>query len=358
MVHFLLALSSLFVFMGSQKKPIFQKIGVILVFLFAALRYMYGNDYSSYLSAFNRIKLGFASPFEGELLYTVLNVLCPTFDVLIVFASVVFVGGIYIFLSRNSSMWAFALGWLIFLINPYLFLINLSAIRQCFAMMLFIVAVEFLINRQLIPYFIIVFIAAMFHNSAWLLLICCLVVFGEQKQKLWSLVLSCVVVFFLFFNGILDLVNRGLLLFDDKQYLIYTENSTGNSLRATLLTLTFFIYVCANLPKLDGKYRIYGRLYLIGLAMALLAYRMSAFARMQMYFDIFSVVVLPEIYGKVREEGSLYVDYNNPHRTLWKFVNRYVLPFLIIVIYCLRYYSFFTTPRWDSFCTYQTIFQK
>ena len=62
--------------------------------------------------------------------------------------------------------------------------------------------------------------------------------------------------------------------------------------------ITILIYLIFNLGKTDGKTASYTKIYLVAIICGLLAYRVSAFTRIQMYFDVFSVVYLPYLFAE------------------------------------------------------------
>ena len=129
-----------------------------------------------------------------------------------------------------------------------------------------------------------------------------------------------------------------------------------NSVRATLLSSIYMIYVALNIKKLRGDALVYSKLYLIGAVLGVVAFKLSALTRIQMYFDIFAVISLPSVFQCTLERGDIIIGKNNIVVTIWEILNKYALPVLILLIYLLRYYSFFTNPMWRSFTEYETIF--
>jgi hypothetical protein len=86
-------------------------------------------------------------------------------------------------------------------------------------------------------------------------------------------------------------------------------------------------------------------MYLCGLLFAILSYRYNMFGRFQMYFDLMGTVALPMMVYECRKQPRGKVDY-------W--VNGLAYPLLLLAIFVLRYYSFFTNPMWEYFFTYDT----
>lgn len=355
MVHLVLAAAVLIALIGRGKSKYIFAVACLVLFLFAGLRYMYGSDYPNYYGHYLNIRAGGESHFD-EWLFTLLNQISPSFQFLIALTSAVFVYGAYrLIVSDLDTDYAW-IGLLIFVVNPSLFLMNLSALRQCMALVAFIGAVHFGIRRKLLPYLLLIGVACLLHKSALILLpmwfLC------GQKRVRWPLVCAVVLVFFLLMF-VVDLNAIILLLlgiFDDAGYLHHATNGLQNSLRATMLTAISFVYVLGNLPRLEGKALVYGKLYLVSLMLGVLAYHMSMLTRVQMYFDIFSVAAIPAILRADQKRGPVRVRQENIPGTIWDILNRFALPALVFLVYGLRYYSFFTNESWSAFFVYRTIF--
>ena len=356
MVHILLALAVFFAILGSKNKYI-QRAAYLILFAFAALRFMYGNDYYNYYRWFNHIHAGGASGFKTEILYSLLNRWLPSFPVLIALSSALLIIVIYRMISKNLPTRYAWIGIFIFVVNPYLFLMNLSALRQSIAFCFFAIGVELVCRKKYLWYLVMVVIAALFHKSAILLLPMCLIA-TTRPVKYWVCWLIGIGTLVLLMSSQLlsDVVVWVAEQFGDKNYVYLASESAKNSLRATLLTSIYFIYVLFNLPKLKGRALIYAKLYLVSLFFGILAKEISMLTRLQMYFDVFSIVALPAIYMEIRSRGPVIVNRKNVLITFWDCLSKYALPALIFVIYLLRYYSFFSAPEWKAFFTYRTIF--
>lgn len=349
MVHFILGMDSFLALIYRNKKAL--TICFLFLFVFAAIRCDFGNDYNSYLNWFNYIKTTGQSPYDKEILFTYLNKICPNFSLLIMLTSGFFLIAVYHLINNNVSDDFKGLSFFIFVVNPYLFLINLSAIRQSIAIALFIFALKFATERKIIPYLILIVCAIFFHKSAILLLPFFLFA-NEKPVKNWHIIIICCLILFLLTSQktLNDAIVWILDYFDDTNYnsYIFGENSVTNSVRATILSSIYLIYVLINIKNLSGKTLIYTKMYLFALIFAILAYRIPIATRLQMYFDIFSVVSLPGII-----ETNLKSNSNNRVQTA---INVYAFPFILLLIYLLRYYSFFVNPLWERFTNYKTIF--
>ena len=356
MVHVCLALAVFFAVLGYKNKYI-QRTAYLVLFLFAALRFMYGNDYYNYYRWFNHIHRGGESGFKTEILYNLLNCWLPSFPVLVALASALLIIVVYRLITKNLPTRYATIGICIFVISPMLFLMNLSALRQSIATCCFVIAINCACKKNYLGYLAMVVVAALFHKSAILLLPFCLIANDKPVKPMicWFILLGT--GFLLITSGpLLNLVVWVAEQFNDKNYIHMATQDMQNSIRATLLTSVYYFYVLFNLPKLKGKTLIFAKIYLISPLLGVLAREISMLTRLQMYFDIFSIVAPPGIFMDVRSRGPVIVNRRNVLVTFWDCLNKYAMPVLIVTIYLLRYYSFFTNPEWDAFFTYRTVF--
>lgn len=345
MIHLFIVTHSLLGVLSKNKKMI--SILFFSLFLFAVLRYGFGNDFFSYLEWFEYIKSTGETPYGTQILFTFLNKICPNFTLLLAITSGFYLYGVCYLIKNNVNAKYSGLSFLIFLINPYLFLMNLSAIRQSIAIAIFVFAIRFAKERKIVPYILLIVVACLFHKSAIILMPVYFFANENKVKRYHSIAIFVGTIVILCSSQLINnIITFFLDYFKDKNYDLYFTDSVGNSLRATLLSGVYLLYVIINLNRLDGKALLYSKLYLISMILAVLSYRFSMLTRVQMYFDIFSIVSIPKI---------IEWNINNNWKNVSRFINVYVFPVLIILIYFLRYYSFFTNPMWQSFTTYQTI---
>lgn len=356
MLHVILLAVVILAFMGRNNNKNIQRLAFLVLFIFAAIRYMYGNDYMRYMAMFDLIQAGF-DPFGREWLFTLLCKLMPSFYWLIVVTSGFFVFTMYYFITKNLPAQYAWIGVFILTVDPNLFLINLSSIRQCMAVMVYLYALDMAYKRKIVYYVALVAVAALFHKSLWIMLpLYFFLTDRPVKTKYVLIALGGVAVGLLAVNLPL-LAQNVAALFGDKNYVYYTQMDLQRSLRATLLTGFFFIYTLFNLPRLEGKALVYGKLYLLACVLGLFAYQMTMFTRVQMLLEIVSVVALPMIFMNTQQRGPIVINQDNVLLTLWDCVNKYAMPLVLVMIYLLRYYSFFTSVGlWEKFFEYHTIF--
>lgn len=348
MVHITLFFSSLLSF-DSKRRRGFLFLSFFLLFVFSALRYNFGNDYTSYQRWFEYIKIGGKSPYGSQIGFTWLNRIIPSYYLLLAIISFLFLWSVYHMIKANLDAELYGLAVFIFTINPYLFLMNLSAIRQSIAIALFIIAVNCAQKKQLVRYIILIAVAGLFHTSAIVLFPFYFIINENKINKFFVAIIAGLLILTFadekFFNNTIQSI---LNFFDNSQYEHYYSDVQGNSLRATLLSSIYLIYVLLNINRLSGKKLLFSKLYLISLILAIFEFRLSMLTRIQMYFDIFSIISLPSIFTHC---------YKNSRGTADKIFNVIIFPTLIVIIYFLRYYSFFTNPLWESFRTYHSILE-
>ena len=348
MVHITLIFSTMLSFLKENTKKILL-LPFAVLFIFAALRYDYGNDYMSYANIFKNLTRYDYNLLIGEELFVLLNKISPSYQVMLIVVSLFFLFMVYKLISENVNIEYFGIAFLIFVINPYLFLVNLSAVRQSIAIALFIIAIEFAYKRKIIPYIIFIAIATLFHNSAIVLLPIYFIANGKELKKWQIITVVGIFIFILLTPDVLfGFIEEVLSFLDNANYNYYFDNGTENSLRATFLSALYGVYVLMNINRLSGKKLMFAKLYLLSIAFAVLAIRLSMLTRIQMYFDIFSVVAIPAIIEE---------NYKNNDNYESRIINIYGFPLLLLAIYLLRYYSFFTNDLWESFVTYKTIFE-
>lgn len=348
MVHITLLVSTLLSFIRHHKRSLIT-VSFVLLFVFSALRYGFGNDYFSYLNIFNTIKItGWHSYLSSNPLFILLNKYSPNFQVFIAITSFIFLFAVYMLIIRNvdAKYHIFAVG--LFLLNPYLFLMQLSSIRQSLAVAMFILAVFFAIKRKPVYYVAVIILASLFHTSAILLLPFYFLINDKKPTRVFLIVFVVIVALLTLspvsYDWFIGLFEEFLMKNRYDRYL----TGSGNSLNATLVALMYFLYGLININKLEGKSVAFGKLYLLSSAVSVLAYRISLFVRIGIYFDIFSIVAVPLIIAanvKKEKDGLL------------RAFNIYIIPALIFGTLLIKYYNFFfVDTTWIGFQTYKMNF--
>jgi len=334
MVHIIFLIAFIFALPLLNKKYSVYIFTFITLFLFLALRYNYGNDYQSYLILYK--KLHYTNDWDKELLYTFLNKLIPNYQLMLALISLFYIFVIYYLIKNNIDVMKYWQAILLLLINPYLFLIHLSSLRQTIAMCFFIIAIGFLIKKKYIGFFLSIIVAAGFHVSAILLLPIVFISDRKltKKKKIFIIILTTLVASTSLFEEIL---NEILKIFP--KYRMYANYNYTNSLQSTIIFCILFIIMLTNINKLEGKEIIYGKLALISIILSILAVRLTMITRFNIYFEIFIIIAYPLIISKVSNK-----------------IYRYSLFAFIVSVYLLKYISFFNNATFiDYYSSYHII---
>ncbi|WP_423188940.1 EpsG family protein [Alkalibacterium sp. f15] len=340
MVHIVFLSALFFTIPELNKKYPFRFFALAILYMFMALRYDYGNDYMSYFNIHSSLSSGLNAYGGNDQLFRLLNLAIPNFFLLIALVSLFYLIAIWHLIKSNLKVNQYWFAFLLLLVNPYLFLIHLSALRQTLALCFFMFAINYAVKRRLIPYVIFVLLATGMHASALILLPLYFLLTEKPFDKKYAFATMFVLILLLF-TPIFDIIVHQLLEYLPNNYQFYYNQNLQNSLRATIISSFYLFLIVFNLGNLRGKEIIYGKLSLIAVIITLLAIKISMITRVGMYFDLFLIITIPQIFSRIENK-----------------VNKQVLFAMLISIYLLRYYAFFTNPIWESFREYQTISGK
>jgi len=365
--------------------PKTQLISFIIIFLFMALRYEFGNDYINHRFIHSDIQHGYISNWHRmNFLFVFANIIITNFYWFIAILSFCYLIAFHSLIRRNlkSNQYWFAL--LLLLINPSLFLIHLSAIRQALAICIFIFAVyvsqkkfrlfprDKKINYQknligfsvifenetfriqknntkitftysniinFILYTALIILATGMHTSAALLLPFYLILNQKKVSKI-SKILICLFIILMLFTPLSRIMITTALNFFP-QYEDYFSSGEGLDfgLGAIINTLFFFLLIFLNINKLAEKQRVYGKLYLTAITLTFIARVAPMITRVGMYFDVFIIIALPMVFSKMKKGYTRSLAFA-----------------VMILIYIARLHAFYTNPMWESFWEYRTIF--
>ena len=343
-------LAVLFAYQARNKKDeVFLKFSFIIIFLFLALRYNYGNDYVNYLEGFYEINDSGVSFFSNEHHFEPgWFLLCRLFEPLGFFAMVAVLAAFncfvyYRFIHRYVPQNYYWLAVFLYVFNPQIMLVHSSAMRQSLAIAIFLFAFDYLSRKDIIKYFACISIAVCFHTTAVVLLP--FFIFGLYNLKIKKRTSICIFSLFIFlfvFSKSIE-QNIGLIIniFFEK-YSVYNESSelgTGFGLIFNAVLLLIILHSARPWDYIKSKLAmiaIIGYLFLpLGLVIMMLA-------RVGMYFQPFTLAVFPIILSK--SKSSLF---------------RTSLIVSLIAMTMYLYTSFFKSEVWiDAFATYTTIFSS
>jgi len=235
-----------FAYLSDKSKNIsWLKLSFIIIFLFSALRYGYGNDYFGYLEGFRNIRYT-DSDAHFELGWQYLNLLFQPFGffamtaTLAAFNSYIY----YRFLKKYVPSQYYWLALFLYVFNPYIMLLHLSAMRQALAISLFIYSIDYIYKKDLMRYALCIVLASMFHKSA-IIYLPMYFVFAKN----WRLKQVKGFIVFILFSLILILANKLTPYFNYvvinyfEEYNIYFGSSKLNSGFGLLMNVMIFVII-------------------------------------------------------------------------------------------------------------------
>lgn len=322
----------------------------LLVFLFLALRYDYGNDYGAYLNGFLEINgySGFSIT-EDILGYEMgWKLLCRMFHpigffgmtaVIALFNSFVY----FRFIKRHVPAQYYWLGTFIYVFSSGLMLTHLSAMRQSLAINIFIYATEFIYEKKAVRYLMCIILASLIHTSA--LILFPLYIFGyyNPRVRIKSGAIIITVFSLLFVFG--KVIAPKITVFVSnriQRYSVYEQAGAGElttGLGLVFLSVILILSVATERYQ-HRKDAIPYKLLIINSMFIPLGLAYMMFGRLAMYFAPAAIAVYPLNALPLK---NVFIRYS------------YIL--LIIVFIAVGFFRFFQSPIWhDSYESYKTIF--
>lgn len=311
----------------------------IFIFLFLAFRVDYGSDYHAYEFIFNSIKKGISSHGQSDRLFYLFNLYLPDFRTFIVVTSFLYAVVIFYAMYRWVKPKYYCLGVCFLILNPYLFFIHTSAIRQTLAMLFFLIAVIFIEKKNYFWFFIFVVLATGFHISAAILLLLVPVIAFLKIPKVKVLIPIIIIIAYGSFSGaffflVSEITNAFLPL-----YVFYLANDVEASSRTFIISSFFLTLNTVALYKCDKDKLLISKLGFISAIISILYFSFPMISRLDIYFGLFSIFSMIHLIEKVQSR-----------------INKFALTFVVFFLFFVRYVSFFNNEMWRSFEIYNSIF--
>ena len=232
---------------GRQKKRVewwMVIISILPMFLLFVLRNkVIGTDTSGYVRlfmetipkySFNEILQGKTTSNEiGFSLYLkLISLITSNYTIFFLFNGIIIFGALLHFSYKHTNN-RFVFFFLYVTLGTYNF--ALTGLRQALAMSICLLAVELVSKRKLIPFLLCIFLASLFHKSAWIFLIVYPLVYLKKYDWMFFVYAIIAGFFILGFSFFQELFNS-FLGYD------YNIEETGNGGIFVLLIIIFFVY--------------------------------------------------------------------------------------------------------------------
>jgi hypothetical protein len=332
-------------------------LSFLAIFIFLALRYDFGNDYMNYFDYFEYVqKLSIKGllhfrEYENlelkEVGFTWLNKLFPSFYLMVAVLSLF---SCYVYFNAIKLYGTPRLIWFsvfIFLFDPYLMLVQSSAIRQTVAICLFIYSIKYLIDRKFLKYCLLILLASLFHKSALFLLPVYLLITPVQWGK-WILIaivglyLALALFGYVYLSDIVTTVGY----FSHRYQESYMTDIVGNQLESGfgfLFWTLVFLFIVWFHNKTETHNILVSKLSIIGFVISPLGIYINMFNRFGMYFNPFIILLLPYSVSLLKSREL-----------------KIIIVIILISWYLYNFYIFFQNPLYeDSFSVYKiNLFQN
>ncbi|MEH7380035.1 EpsG family protein [Bacillus sp. JJ1533] len=191
-----------------------------------------------------------------------------------------------------------------------LFLVTMNGIRQCLAAAIIFSATKFLIEGNKVKYILLVVFASLFHQSALILI----PVYFLVRYKPWTkstLVLlfsaAIIVLGFNYFSTILFSV------IEDSQYGVYSNFNEGgaNVIRVIVYAVPLVIAFLGRekLRRIFPESDVFVNMALVGLSFLIISTANWIFARFNIYFELYQLVLVSWIIHAFKEKDQKLVYY-------------------------------------------------
>jgi hypothetical protein len=277
----------------------------ILIFLFLAFRYDYGNDYNVYFKLFNDINKDPLSFINGkrtvEVGWVIINRIFKPFGFfsMVFFLAIVNCFAYFRMINKFVDRKYYWFAAFIYYFNTYFLLIQLSAMRQCMAIVMFIFAIDYILTKRYFKAAILIFLAISFHYSALILVpVIFLMHLLKIRMRLIHIIIVEVIYLSLFILSDIyqPLLRSVALTLLGEKYLFYlnpanTNPSILNALvYSSLLFILLFYY-----NRFNSDYQLLIKIFIAGLVLLPAGFILPLSSRLALYFLPLSIIIYPKV---------------------------------------------------------------
>ena len=290
-----------------DKRNVLLFLSFFTIFIFTAFRTNYGNDFEAYQLMFENIKTGSDEYTIGntriEIGWILINKLFSHvgFNALIAFLSFVTCVIYYLFIVKFVDRKYYWFSVLIYYFNSSYMLIQLSAMRQTIAIVLFLLSLGFLIDKKYLISALLITMAVFFHTSALFLILVMLIfiIFKINRINKTAIVVLTSLLLLLFLGGMYLEPTMNTIaskLFKDQyyMYLVQDEDMGRSNMSNIIIYSLLLIVLLLYYNKIEYKsMKLLTILVVFGIFMLPLGYILSQASRLAFYFLPITIVVYP-----------------------------------------------------------------
>ena len=294
-------------------------ISFVPLFIFAAFRENFGNDYENYQNSFDIIHAypGLNDDLRIEVGYVKLNEWLPTFRLLLIITSAFTCAAyIFVFYKAIPATYSWLAVLLLFLAGDKAIFFMFSGIRNAISISILIFSLPLLQKRNLLPLLLCMLLASTFHKTAFIYFpLAYLVCSNKDMTRREMLIWAGVFAFFFIFShtAIMGSIGSIMTTVFDQRYDSYLEfiDGVGDSrgllgriaMLLTFVPLLWYIYKGSYSPEINSMLRL-GLMYTI--ATTLGALNMRTTHHFTIFFILTTVYVYLHSSNKIMKYGYLF----------------------------------------------------
>lgn len=329
------------------------EIAFILLTIFVAIRYDWGNDYAGYLHHFSVITKYDVLDFDiiqmepGWLYINYISKGIGFFG-LTIFLTIFEYFVIYKLIKKYVAPKWYWLSILIWSFNTSFLLVTSSMMRQYVAITIFVIAVEYIVERKWIISLILIFLATLFHTSALILIPCAFLGYIDiniNKRKAYIFLITYIILYFFAVEIFGDYIKLLIATEKFERYETYLESEktvVGSGLGVVFnMILLYLLVINQEFQKKNTK---------ILFVLAIISFLFSVFGniapligRLGFYFSIYTVVCFPMMFHTMKNK-----------------MLRNIVIVLYLIILLKGFIEFFSEESiwYKAFYHYKTIFSS
>ena len=325
------------------------KVSFIIIYIFLAIRFNFGNDYKDYYEDFftlNRYTsvdfFNNSFSYEPGWLF-----LCRVFQPVGFFGMVMFLALFncfiyYKFVKRWVPEKYWWLAVFIYVFNPDFMLIHASAMRQSVAISFFLISIPYIYKKDFIRCSLCIAMAWLFHSSSIVLLPVYLIgMFSGKVNRTWSIVIFAMFLsLFLYGNLFLPSVNV-LISGYFERYEVYQGTRVGlNAGFGVFLFSTLLIFTLYFSTEQVNENNVLFKLAILSFMFIPMGLFIILISRIGMYFTPTTIAVYPIIVSRIKKPSV-----------------RLLFSFFVVVFTLYGFSIFFNSPVFKrQYENYHTIF--
>lgn len=293
----------------NSSKLILVSCSFTLLFLISGLRGEFTSDYRNYIELFKYYNLFsfneiFQQNFGQEIGYVLLNRLIGAFTdngmYLGIVTSIIVLSLFFKEIRTYSTNVWFSI-FMFVTIGDFYTSFNLT--RQIIAAGIIFSASKYLYERKIFKYFVYIFLAALFHKTALIMIIFYFILTLKIEKRILFLLTIIFTITFIHINDLLMVIQKFF-------YSYYTEGSygmTGYNYKNVILPIFILIFVIIHISKLDQndiKIRVWINAIIYYAFFSILGLKVQMIQRLAFFFSPYVLLIVPKIITSVRNKNE------------------------------------------------------